>query len=297
MSSRVVRIKAGVRRREAGVRRDPRCPKRDPHLWSGRGALKHLLVGSMLSLLAKSLGKGQGGTETFVPLKPIPHMASQSVLGTHMGDLWSANVATTRHQPKLVKFVGLSLCIYYTYCKIRTGEDSVRFCLFLMQEFALYFMRNYVWLVLTQVFKPNVVIAQPLISRSATLPAHSTSSSSHSQPVAGPSSSSSHSLPAVGTSSSPHSASPSSGLHTPPMAGPTFSVANIHLPQLAVPSVASIHPPPVAGPSSSSCSPVAPTTTSHPAPVAGLSRASTLPTIAGFQVHSAHERVCLMYYC
>ena len=190
--------------------------------------------------------------------------------------------------------------MYYTYCKIRTGEDSVRFCLFLMQEIALYFMHNYVWLVLTQLFKPSVVIAQPLISRSATLPAHSTSSSSHSQPVPGPSSSSSHSLPAVGTSSSPHpvpAASPSSsGLHTPPMAGPTFSVANIHPPPVAVPSVASIHPPPVAGPSSSNF-PVAPTTTSHPAPVAGLSRASTLLTIAGFQVHSAHERVCLMYYC
>ena len=82
MSSRVL---AGVR-----VRRDPQCRKRDPHLWSGRGALKHLLVGSMFSLLAKSLGKGQGGTETFVPLKPVPHMASQPVLGTHMGDLWSA---------------------------------------------------------------------------------------------------------------------------------------------------------------------------------------------------------------
>ena len=96
MSSRVVRIKAGDA--QSGT------------LTSGRGgALKHLLVGSMLSLLAKSLGKGQGGTETFVPLKPVPHMASQSVLGTHMGDLWSAKVATTRHQPKLVKFVGLSL--------------------------------------------------------------------------------------------------------------------------------------------------------------------------------------------
>ena len=152
-----------------------------------------------------------------------------------------------------------------------------------MQEIALYFMHNYVWLVLTQVFKANVVIAQPLISQTATLPAHSTSSSSHSQPVAGPSSSSSHSLPAVGTSSSPHPVPPSSsGLHTPPMAGPIFSVANIHPPPLAVPS--------------SSGSTVAPTTTSHPAPVAGLSRASTLPTIAGFQVHSAHERVCLMYY-
>ena len=130
MSSRVVRIKAGVLvKKRSRCRRDPRCPKRDPHLWSGRGALKHLLVGSMFSLLAKSLGKGQGGTETFVPLKPVPHMASQSVLGTHMGDHWSVNVATTRYQQKLVKFVGLSL--YYTYCKIRTGEDSVRFCLYI----------------------------------------------------------------------------------------------------------------------------------------------------------------------
>ena len=39
------------------------------------------------------------------------------------GDHWSVNVATTRYQQKLVKFVGLSL--YYTYCEIRTGEDSV----------------------------------------------------------------------------------------------------------------------------------------------------------------------------
>ena len=68
------------------------------------------------SLLAKSLGKGQGGTEIFVPLKPVPDMASQPALRTHMGDLWSANVATTGHQPKLVKVVYLSLWMYYCSC-------------------------------------------------------------------------------------------------------------------------------------------------------------------------------------
>ena len=84
------------------------CPKQDPHLWSGKGDLKDLLVASIPSLLAISLGKGQNGTEIFVPLKSVPDMASQpmATLGTHMGDHWSANVATTltrfRLQPKLV---------------------------------------------------------------------------------------------------------------------------------------------------------------------------------------------------
>ena len=179
--------------------------------------------------------------------------------------------------------------MYYTYCK--------QYIIALCNIHALL-------LVLTQVFKPIVVVAHQLISQSATLPGPSTSGSScslpvagpstsgssRSLPVAGPSSPSSHSLPVIGTSSSPHplpAASPSfSRPRTLPMAGSTSSVATS--------SVASIHPSPVAVPSSSS-SPVTPTTAIHPAPVASLSRASTLPTITGFQVYFAHDGECLMY--
>ena len=103
------------------VRVTTRCLKQDPHFWSGRDALKHLHVGSMPFPLAKSLGKGQGGTETFVPLKPVPDMSRQPPLRTHMGDLWSVNAATTRHQPKLVVVCDCSTA----YCRI--GKDSVRF--------------------------------------------------------------------------------------------------------------------------------------------------------------------------
>ena len=66
-------------------------------------------------------------------------------------------------------------------------------------------------LVLTQVFKPSVVIAQ----RNITLSGPSTSGSSHSLPLAGPSSSSSHSLPLAGPLSS--------SSHSLPLAGPSSS--------------------------------------------------------------------------
>ena len=158
-------------------------------------------------------------------------------------------------------------------------------------------------LVLTQVFKPSVVIAQH-ISRNVTLSGRFTSGSSHSLPLAGPSSSSSHSLPLAGPSSSsshslplagpssssshsypvvatssiPHNlpaARPSfSGPHTPLVAGPTSSLSFV-----PTSSVARMHPP-VADPSSSS-SLVAPTVTS-------LFRASTLATTTGLQVYFVH---------
>ena len=64
-------------------------PKQDPHPWSGRDVLKNLLVGSMPSLLAKRLGKGEGGTEIFVPLKTVRDKASQPALGIHMCDVLS----------------------------------------------------------------------------------------------------------------------------------------------------------------------------------------------------------------
>ena len=165
-------------------------------------------------------------------------------------------------------------------------------------------------LVLTQVFKPSVVIAQhiprnvtlsgrftsgsshslplagPSSSSSHSLPlAGPSSSSSHSLPLAGPSSSSSHSYPVVATSSIPHTlpaARPSfSGPHTPLVAGPTSSLSFV-----PTSSVARMHPP-VADPSSSS-SLVAPTVTS-------LFRASTLATTTGLQVYFVHKGVCLMY--
>ena len=59
----------------------------------------------MLSQLVKSQGKGQGGTKSFVPLKTVPDKASQPAQRTHLENLWSVNVATTRYQPKLVKLV------------------------------------------------------------------------------------------------------------------------------------------------------------------------------------------------
>ena len=265
----------------------------------------------MLSQLVKSQGKGQGGTKSFVPLKTVPDKASQPAQRTHLENLWSVNVATTRYQPKLVKLV---------------DEGSVILSL-----------------VLTQVFKPSVVIAQhisrnvtlsgrftsgssgpssssshslplagpssssshslplagPSSSSSHSLPlagpssssSHSlplagpSSSSSHSLPLAGPSSSSSHSYPVVDTSSTPHTlpaARPSfSGPHTPLVAGPTSSLSFV-----PTSSVARMHPP-VADPSSSS-SLVAPTVTS-------LFRASTLATTTGLQVYFVHKGVCLMY--
>ena len=195
----------------------------------------------------------------------------------------------------------LYIIMYYTYCK----QYIIALCIM-----------HALLLVLTQVFKPIVVVAHQLISQSATLPGPSTSGSSRSLPVAGPSSPSSHSLPVIGTSSSPHplpAASPSfprprtlpmtgstssvatssvASIHPSPVA--TSSVASIHPSPVATSSVASIHPSPVAAPSSSS-SPVTPTTAIHPAPVASLSRASTLPTITGFQVYFAHDGECLMY--
>ena len=112
-------------------------PKAGPSPLEWKRRLEAFARGSMFSLLAKSLGKGQGGTETFVP---VPHMARDQV------------------------------------CKCGYHNTSAKVSKYI---FALYFMHNYIWLVLTQVFKANVVIAQPLISRSATLPGHSTSSSSH----------------------------------------------------------------------------------------------------------------------
>ena len=178
-------------------------------------------------------------------------------------------------------------------------------------------------LVLTQVFKPSVVIAQH-ISRNVTLSGRFTSGSSHSLPLAGPSSSSSHSLPLAGPSSSSSHSLPlagpsSSSSHSLPLAGPLSSSSHSypvvdtssiphtlpaarpsfsgpHTPLVAGPtsslsfvptsSVARMHPP-VADPSSSS-SLVAPTVTS-------LFRASTLATTTGLQVYFVHKGVCLMY--
>ena len=107
-------------------------------------------------------------------------------------------------------------------------------------------------LVLTQVFKPSVVIAQH-ISRNVTLSGRFTSGSSHSLPLAGPSSSSSHSLPLAGPSSSrPHSlplAGPSSSSsHSYPVVA-TYSIP--HTLPAARPSFSGPHTPLVAGPTSS----------------------------------------------
>ena len=40
-----------------------------------------------------------------MPLKTVPDKASQPAQRTHLENLWSVNVATTRYQPKLVKLV------------------------------------------------------------------------------------------------------------------------------------------------------------------------------------------------
>ena len=123
-------------------------------------------------------------------------------------------------------------------------------------------------LVLTQVFKPSVVIAQH-ISRNVTLSGRFTSGSSHSLPLAGPSSSSSHSLPLAGPSSSSSHSLPlagpsSSSSHSLPLAGPSSSSS--HSLPLAGPSSSSSHSLPLTGPSSSS---------SHSLPLAGPSSSSS----------------------
>ena len=53
----------------------------------------------MLSQLVKS----QGGTKSFVPLKAVLDKASQPAQRTHLENLWSVNVATTRYQPKFCR--------------------------------------------------------------------------------------------------------------------------------------------------------------------------------------------------
>ena len=72
--SLVLLSKFGILEQARSHARIPRakqqCPKQDPR---GKG---DLLVVNIPSLLAISLGKGQNGTEIFVPLKSVPDMAS-----------------------------------------------------------------------------------------------------------------------------------------------------------------------------------------------------------------------------
>ena len=79
----------------------------------------------MLSQLVKSQGKGQGGTKSFVPLKTVPDEASQPAQRTHLENLWSVNVATTRYQPKLVKLVDEgSVILSFIYACTHTGVQT-----------------------------------------------------------------------------------------------------------------------------------------------------------------------------
>ena len=79
----------------------------------------------MLSQLVKSQGKGQGGTKSFVPLKTVPDKASQPAQRTHLENLWSVNVATTRYQPKLVKLVDEgSVILSLIYACTHTGVQT-----------------------------------------------------------------------------------------------------------------------------------------------------------------------------
>ena len=79
----------------------------------------------MLSQLVKSQGKGQGGTKSFVPLKTVPDEASQPAQRTHLENLWSVNVATTRYQPKLVKLVDEgSVILSLIYACTHTGVQT-----------------------------------------------------------------------------------------------------------------------------------------------------------------------------
>ena len=90
------------------VRRDPQCPKRDPHLWSGRGALKHLLVGVCFLYWPKASERVK--------------VAQRRLCLSHTWqETRSANVATTTHQPKLV-----NISLLCTSCIITYGLYSHR---------------------------------------------------------------------------------------------------------------------------------------------------------------------------
>ena len=109
-------------------------------------------MGSIPSLLVKSLGKGQSCTEIFAQLKPVPDTAGQLEPKTHVEDYWSANVATTG-RPKL-----LFLCV--------TSKNDPLLTTYRCQ-------------------KPVAVVAHQILSQTDTLSGPSTSGSLH---VAGPSS-------------------------------------------------------------------------------------------------------------
>ena len=95
----------------------------------------------MLSQLVKSQGKGQGGTKSFVPLKTVPDKASKPAQRTHLENLWSVNVATTRYQPKLVKLVDEgSVILSLIYACTHTGvQTKCGYCTAYIQK------RHFVW--------------------------------------------------------------------------------------------------------------------------------------------------------
>ena len=92
----------GVAEKDPLVSRCEAMPKAGPSPLEWKRRLEAFARGEQL---VKSQGKGQGGTKSFVPLKTVPDKASQPAQRTHLENLWSVNVATTRYQPKLVKLV------------------------------------------------------------------------------------------------------------------------------------------------------------------------------------------------
>ena len=87
----------------------------------------------MLSQLVKSQGKGQGGTKSFVPLKTVPDEASQPAQRTHLENLWSVNVATTRYQPKLVDEGSVILSLIYA-CTHTGVQTKCGYCTAYIQK-------------------------------------------------------------------------------------------------------------------------------------------------------------------
>ena len=114
----------GVAEKDPLVSRCEAMPKAGPSPLEWKRRLE-VLEGSMLSQLVKSQGKGQGGTKSFVPLKTVPDKASQPAQRTHLENLWSVNVATTRYQPKLVKLVDEgSVILSLIYACTHTGVQT-----------------------------------------------------------------------------------------------------------------------------------------------------------------------------